>query len=132
MYKTISQGYLPFTINEKTRSQQNFSVHYEAQLGVGLNSERQPGHTEVYKVDADNYRSVSPNVPAMKPEPFITTSDNYISKIEFELSVVKMPGELDRTVMDTWETLNTCLLYTSIQHLTFEFTDDFLTYYSAL
>ena len=110
VYKTISQGYLPFTINEKTRSQQNFSVHYEAQLGVGLNSERQPGHTEVYKVDADNYRWVSTNVPAMKPEPFITTTDNYISKIEFELSLVKMPGELDRTVMDTWETLNTKLL----------------------
>jgi len=110
VYKTISQGYFPFTINEKTRSQQNFSVRYESQLGVGLNSERQPGHTEVYKVDADNYRWVSTNVPAMKPEPFITTTNNYISKIEFELSVVKMPGELDRTVMDTWETLNTKLL----------------------
>lgn len=110
VYKIISQGYFPFAINEKSRSQQNFSVHYESQLGVGLNSERQPGHTEVYKVDADNYRWVSTDVPAMKPEPFITTTSNYISKIEFELSVVKMPGTLDRNVMDNWQTLNDKLL----------------------
>ena len=111
VYKMISQGYVPFVIKEKTGSQQQFTVNYESHLGVGLTeNSREPSHSEVYKMEADNYRWVSADIPAIKTEPFITTIENYISKIEFELSVVKMPGTLDKTVMNTWETLNNKLL----------------------
>jgi hypothetical protein len=113
IYKTFAQGYIPFVINTKTSSQQQFTVHYEAEsgLGNGFNQgERVPAHTETYKMQVDECRWVATEVPAMKPEPFITTVSDYISKIEFELSVVKMPGTLDRNVMDTWETLTTKLL----------------------
>lgn len=110
VYKFISQGYFPFLINDKAGSQQQFSVHYESEINPGLNQERTPSHTEVYKILADEYRWVAAEVPAMKPEPFITTVNDYISKIEFELSVIKIPGSLNKNVTDTWETLNEKLL----------------------
>ncbi len=109
-YKLISQGYVPFAINEKSTSNQKFTVYYESKLGVGMNQSREPGHTEVYDVDVNISRWVATEVPALKPEPFITTTNDYVSKIEFELSVIKMPGSVDETVMDSWETLNKKLL----------------------
>ena len=110
VYKFLSQGYIPFAINDKSSSQQQFTVHYESELNAGLNQERQPSRTEVYKMEAYEYRWVATEVPAMKPEPFMTTTNDYISKIEFELSSIKMPGSLSKNIMDTWETLNTKLL----------------------
>lgn len=110
VYKFIAQGYVPFVINEKTGSQQQFSVHYEAQINPGIGQERTPSRTEMYKMLTEESRWVAVDVPAMKPEPFITTVNDYISKIEFELSVLKMPGELNKNVMNTWETLNVKLL----------------------
>jgi hypothetical protein len=109
-YKFISQGYIPYAINEVEKSQQQFTVHYEAEVAGGLNQERIPSHSEVYKMDADVYRWVASGVPALKPEPFITTINDYVSKIEFELSTIKMPGSLVQEVMNTWVTLNNKLL----------------------
>lgn len=112
-YKFISQGYIPFKVNEKNRKQQQFTVLYEADNGIGGafgQNNRTPAHSETYKMDADEYRWVAVDVPAMKPEPFITTVNDYISKIEFELSTIKMPGALVKNVMNTWETLNEKLL----------------------
>lgn len=109
----MAQGYIPFLINDTKNSQQQFVVNYAAETGLGGgfgNTERIPAHSETYKISADEYHWVAVDVPAMKPEPFITTINDYISKIEFELSVVKMPGSLDKNVMNTWQTLNDKLL----------------------
>jgi hypothetical protein len=113
VYKFISQGYIPFVINDKTSSEQQFSVLYPAETSIsrGFNQDdRVPAHTEVYKMSVDEYRWVTAEIPAMKPEPFIATINDYISKIEFELSTIKMPGALTKNVMNTWETLNDNLL----------------------
>ncbi len=42
----------------------------------------------------------------MKPEPYITTVKNYLSSIEFELSMVRMPGLAPRDVSENWVTIN--------------------------
>ena len=112
-YKFISQGYIPFAVNDKNSMQQQFAVLYEADNGIngafGQNN-RVAAHSETYNMTADEYRWVTTEVPPMKPEPFITTVNDYISKIEFELSVIKMPGAIEKNVMNTWQTLNDKLL----------------------
>jgi hypothetical protein len=45
------------------------------------------------------------NVPAMKEEPFTTTIDNYVSKIEFQLSGIQFPSGPYRDRMGTWVSL---------------------------
>lgn len=110
IYKFMAQGYIPFFINENKKTQQQFTVRYESVIGLGIYQDRQPTHSEVYKMQVDEYRWVATEVPALKSEPFITTIKDYISKIEFELSVVKMPGTTDKNVMNTWVTLNDKLL----------------------
>jgi transglutaminase-like putative cysteine protease len=112
-YKFLSQGYIPFAISDNSKVQQKFTVHYEAEssseqvLGA---VKRTPAHSETFTLPADEYRWVAMEVPAMKTEPFITTVSDYVSKIEFELSVIKIPGSPIEEVMNTWETLNDKLL----------------------
>lgn len=45
---------------------------------------------------------VAENVPALKTERFITTLDDYISKVEFELSATQFPGALYKEHTSTW------------------------------
>lgn len=42
------------------------------------------------------------NVPALKKESFITTMDDYLSKIGFELSSVTVPGQVYKEITSSW------------------------------
>ena len=53
---------------------------------------------------------VSKNVPAFKAEPFMTSEDDYVSKINLALSHVNFPNQAVREIMGTWAKLNTELL----------------------
>ena len=72
-YKTLSQGYLQFHINERKVVNFNFS-----------------GQT----ISGTSQRFVVKNAPAFKVEKYITTRDNYLSKMDFELRSI----EIDPTV----------------------------------
>lgn len=109
-FKKLSQGYIGFDVNETSTSTQRIIVYVESSIEPGLNQQREPAHTDTYNPSVTEYHWVAKNVPALKPEPFITTVKDYLSGIEFELATVKMPGRLPENVMDTWETMNQKLL----------------------
>lgn len=45
---------------------------------------------------------IAENVPALKTERFITTLNDYVSKVEFELSSTRFPGEMYKEHTSTW------------------------------
>jgi hypothetical protein len=49
-------------------------------------------------------------VPAFRDEPFMTTSDDFVSRIDFELAGVRWPNQPYRSVAGSWEKINTTLL----------------------
>jgi hypothetical protein len=53
---------------------------------------------------------ISKNVPAFKKEPFMTSEDDYLSKINLALSHITFPGQMVQEIMGTWVKLNTTLL----------------------
>jgi len=73
-YKTLMMKYKPFEVEERG-SESDGSVW----LRLGM---------------AD--------LPAMKPEPFMTSLDRYRASIRFQLSSINVPGEMERKVMSTW------------------------------
>jgi len=110
-YKKISHGYVPFTVNEESYTTQKFTVHVAASLSQqGFQTDREPAHDDVYQPGAKEYHWVTTNVPALKAEPYLTTVYDYLSSIEFELSIEKMPGSTPRQIADNWQTLNDKLL----------------------
>ncbi len=91
-YQIISGGYLPLHINEKSN------------VFIAM------GHS---RLDANGikYRLVVKDAPAFKDEPFISTEDDYLSKIEFELSRIAIPGDVVKNLSVTWEDIDRSLLY---------------------
>jgi hypothetical protein len=59
---------------------------------------------------AKGHHYISRNVPAFKPEPQMTSESDYISKINFALSQINIPGEMVRDIMGSWPKLNSLLM----------------------
>lgn len=84
-YKFLMQGYL--AVSDANRSQSN-----------GANMQN------------NKYYWIMKDVPALKEEKYITTLNDYQSKIEFELEKVKWPGEVPKTMTGNWEEITKDLL----------------------
>ncbi len=61
-----------------------------------------------FKTQAHHW--ISKNVPAFKAEPYMTCEDDYVSKINFALARIDIPGEVSRDIMGTWAKYNSDLL----------------------
>ncbi len=51
------------------------------------------------------HRWVIENVPAFKPEPFMTSERDYVSKINFALAYTNFPGQPTKEIMGSWAKL---------------------------
>jgi Domain of Unknown Function with PDB structure (DUF3857)/Domain of Unknown Function with PDB structure (DUF3858)/Transglutaminase-like superfamily len=101
-YVTLAQGNMPFKVNTRDSRQVNF--HMTDPGGAGRD--------EQYAFD-DNvvtHRWVMSNIPALKEEAFTTTIDNYVAKIEFQLSGYQFPNMPYEDKMGSWVGLSEGLL----------------------
>ncbi|NID08731.1 transglutaminase [Fibrivirga algicola] len=89
--KIILGGYLPLTIN--TAKPISFG------LVNGLGNE-----------GAMVYHFAVANAPAFRNEPFITTPTDYLSKIDFELAKIEIPGNVLETYSLSWADVDRTLL----------------------
>jgi hypothetical protein len=101
-YVTLTQGYLPFKVNSKDSRVQNFHL-------------TDPGGAEgdqfyTFGDEVVTHRWVMTDVPAMKEESYTTTVDNYVSKVEFQLSGIQYPGGVYHDLMGNWFKLSEDLL----------------------
>ena len=76
----------------------NFSVAQQGYL---------PYEIDTGMVSYENYKIINSiwamkNVPAIKPEPFISTINNYVAKIEFHLASIQYPSRPIRPVIKSW------------------------------
>ncbi len=56
------------------------------------------------------YHFAAQSVPAVRPEAYITTLDDYLTRIEFDLAGVQIPGAMYRDFSQNWQSLNEGLL----------------------
>ncbi len=89
-YKTNLNGYQPVELVENATITQNY---------VFKNAHSQ---NDAVAADANLRRYVAKDIPAFKDEPFITTKDDHISKLSFELNSTNTPGGGYRDYTATW------------------------------
>ncbi|HZY81581.1 MAG TPA: transglutaminase domain-containing protein [Cyclobacteriaceae bacterium] len=104
-YQKYMQGYIGLTVNENstkstsvTFTVQKDNRNYSGQASVG---------TQTLDYREENFRWATKDVPAFKEEPYITTTNDYISKINFELAYTNFPGSGMKQYMGSWEDINT-------------------------
>ncbi len=103
-YDKYMQGYISLVVNEETKSPATITL---------VNKERTGERTTqtTFSRDQINYQEsrfqwAAKNVPAFKAEPFITTSKDYISKINFELAFTQFPQQPMKRYMGSWDDIN--------------------------
>lgn len=103
-YDKYMQGYISLDVNEQTEFPATITI---------TNKEQQGQYTVRTNVTTDKinymeqrFRWVANNVPAFKAEPFITTTRDYISRMNFELAYTKYPGQAINRYMGSWEDIN--------------------------
>jgi hypothetical protein len=89
-YKISPRGYFP--INQAKNEDVTQTYNYK--------TERGPMEMLSAKALAIVYNAE--NVPAIKEEPFMTTVEDYISKIEFELNSSQFPGGMYKDYSSSW------------------------------
>lgn len=54
-------------------------------------------------VDTEKNRYVAENIPALKSESYITTMDDYLMRIKFQLRELQIPGRIFETYFTNWQ-----------------------------
>ena len=111
VYKQIGFGYEPLQISSQTSGTGAITITYGGELlrdsGGAYKTSK---HVETQKYKTNRYRMVAIDVPPFIVEPMLTTKENYISKVKFELSRTEFPGQPLKLYTETWESINLRLL----------------------
>jgi hypothetical protein len=106
-YDKYMQGYIPLVINEQTKLPRSINLSSIDRGSATLSrSTATTISNESINYTENRFRWVAQNVPAFKPEPFITTANDYISEIKFELSYTRFPNGGTTNYMGSWEDIN--------------------------
>jgi transglutaminase-like putative cysteine protease len=106
-YKMLMQGYEPLAVQERKEATTQYNITWSSSMEYG---QRTSGGSQVVTPRVTNYRWAMKNVPALREEPYMTTTDDYVAKIDFELAGVKWPDEPYKSVADSWEKIDKELL----------------------
>lgn len=93
-YVLLTQGYIPIE-NVKNIRRGSFTVTYNTSATTASQSVNITGGVFENKWMAKD-------VPAIKEEPFTSSLDNHIAKIEFQLSQYRFPDEPVEDIMGSW------------------------------
>lgn len=93
-YMQISRGALEYDVNESKETRDIFNLTDNSSVS----------HSGSFTLQAkvmDNRWRIN-NLPAIKPEPFVTTIDNYRKSIKFQLASVQYPNSPINMIISTW------------------------------
>jgi hypothetical protein len=111
-YKQLEKGYIP--IGNKTQNTRNVTVNgTDKQRTTQGNLTKSSYQNYSFNYIATDYTFVSKDVPAFYEEDYITSSENYISSIQYELGSVRWPNKPIKNYTNTWEAINKELLFDS-------------------
>jgi len=103
-YDKYMQGYISLNIADETTSPNTIRL---------TSFEREGFYASQSKATTDNidytdtkFRWVANNVPAFKAEPYMTSINDYIAKINFELAFIKYPNQPIKQIMGSWDDIN--------------------------
>ncbi|MET4075317.1 DUF3857 domain-containing protein [Hymenobacter sp. UYCo722] len=110
-YNKVLQGYHSLNVQTEDESAAQFNIHTAGGFsGGGFSTTREAASTETVTARQTNSRWVMQNVPAFRNEPFMTTSADYVDRINFQLAGVQFPGRAYQPVAGTWSKVEMELL----------------------
>ena len=110
-YKMLQQGYHPLAAHTQSESAAQFTVHTAGGFtGRGLGTTREAGSNDAVTTRATNYHWAMKDIPAFRDEPYMTTSEDYLDRITFQLAGEQFPNQPYLNVSGTWAKVDMELL----------------------
>jgi hypothetical protein len=107
-YKMLMQGYDPLALQTSEQSRTQYNLHTTG--GFTEDGGRVASSNEALTANATNYHWAMKDVPALRDEPYMTTPNDYVDRINFELAGETMPGQGYQNVAGNWTKINADLL----------------------
>nr|MCU0396495.1 transglutaminase-like domain-containing protein [Cyclobacteriaceae bacterium] len=110
-YDKYMQGYVGLYINETKEAPKSILINSKERSTdprTKVSSTQYQSDKIEYK--EMQYRWVAKDAPAFREEPFMTSSHDYLSKINFELTYYKLPNRPIENIVGTWQDLNKSFL----------------------
>ncbi|HXB07165.1 MAG TPA: DUF3857 domain-containing protein, partial [Puia sp.] len=105
IYTLVRQGVHPYTVDKGSEGHAYYKVVEKADLaGYGGQD-----HNVNVSANTVKHRWVMKDIPAFGSEPYLTTPDNYVDRLTFQLSKTTN-GEQTNDVANNWATLTGALL----------------------
>lgn len=112
-YQRIMQGYHPFILNEERSTSGQITVMNRSRATSSISGgDSRAGRTTTSRYDYIKYVNHwgAENIPAFKPEPYMSSVENYISKVEFELASTKDGSGSITKYMGTWDEIGKTMM----------------------
>ena len=100
-YKILYHGYVPLTVNEETAGSLSMMLTRRTGAGSGAGAGLDVGSTAI-SVNTEQHRWAVRNAPAVRPEPYMTTAQDYVARITCELAGEQWPEQEYRDLTDSW------------------------------
>lgn len=95
-YVVLSQGYNNFYKTKRSETSEKFNIVVPTEGGTGRSYNAE-------ETSVVNYSTwIMKNVKALKEEPFTSSLNNHISKIDFQMNYIRFEGQPGRSVMAAW------------------------------
>lgn len=108
-YKEVSHTYWPFTLDESTT--QPYTTAYNQTPPDSRGSSLNQGQSLSLSTVAVHRRWVLKNAPAFREEPYLTTPEDYLSRVDFELERIQFsPDRAPTFQAGTWPEIEKELL----------------------
>ncbi len=104
-YEKYMQGYVSLDVVDQTQQSNSIRLTSFERSGGSFGMTSTATTDQIDYLD-NRFRWVANDVPAFKPEPYMTSVSDYITKINFELSYIKYPNEPIKQIMGTWADIN--------------------------
>jgi len=109
-YKMLMQGYHSLAVNSRTEASGQYNLHQDSHIDPGMNGGRTSSSNDIITARVTNYHWAMKDVPAFRDEPYMTTADDYLDRIDFELAGEQFPGQGYHNVAGTWSKIDMELL----------------------
>ena len=109
-YKMLLQGYHGLAVQTKADNLTQFTERTAGGISGSFNATREAASSETATVPITTYHWAMKDVPAFRDEPYMTTSNDYVDRLNFQLAGVRFPGQGYNNLAGTWAKINTELL----------------------
>ena len=107
-FKVLMKGYLPLGSHQEKSTPETF-IHLEPAYNDERGN-RVSSQTHRINLTSKTNQWISENVPAFKREPYMSSANDFMSGLEFELSNVNFPGSYFKNVTSTWDDMRKTLI----------------------